>query len=84
MWGLAIALSDADFKKCLGLQYFATLHEKRMEWAEQLLRQGNMTIAKVAHRIGYSHQGRFAEAFKRRFLITPSECSSGKKSVSEL
>ncbi|WP_322742553.1 helix-turn-helix domain-containing protein [Gloeocapsopsis crepidinum] len=38
-------------------------------------------MAEVAHRVGYSHQGRFAEAFKRRFMITPSECLFGKKSI---
>ncbi|MFQ4142477.1 AraC family transcriptional regulator [Chlorogloeopsis sp. ULAP02] len=72
------------FRELFGTTVFRYLTEKRMEWAEQLLRQGNITIAEVAHRVGYSHQGRFAETFKRKFMITPSECLSGKKSVSEL
>ena len=72
------------FRELLGTTVFRFLTEKRMESAEQLLCQGNITIAEVAHRVGYSHQGRFAEAFKRRFTIAPGECLSGKKSVSEL
>ena len=72
------------FQELFGTTVFRYLSDKRMEWAEQLLRQENLTVAEVAHRIGYSHQGRFAEAFKRRFMITPGECLSGKKSVSEL
>ncbi|MEA5605704.1 AraC family transcriptional regulator [Nostoc sp. UHCC 0252] len=72
------------FQELFGTTVFRYLTEKRMEWAEQLLRQGNITISEVAHRVGYSHQGRFAETFKRRFMITPGECLSGKKSVLEL
>ncbi|MBD2729528.1 helix-turn-helix transcriptional regulator [Nostoc sp. FACHB-892] len=72
------------FQELFGTTVFRYLTEKRMEWAEQLLRQGNITIGEVAHRVGYSHQGRFAETFKRRFMITPGECLSGKKSVLEL
>lgn len=72
------------FIELFGTTVFRYLTDKRMESAEQLLRQGNITVAEVASVVGYSHQGRFAEAFKRRFGITPSECLLGKKSVSAL
>ncbi|QDL11046.1 AraC family transcriptional regulator [Brasilonema octagenarum UFV-E1] len=71
------------FQKLFGTTVFGYLTDKRMEWAEQLLRQGNTTVAAVANRIGYSHQGRFALTFKRKYGITPSECFLGKMSVSE-
>lgn len=70
------------FQELFGTTAFRYLTDKRIEWAEQLLRQGNMTIAEVGNKIGYSHLGHFAAAFKRRFGITPSQSLIGKKSVS--
>ncbi|MGF1518490.1 MAG: helix-turn-helix transcriptional regulator [Nodosilinea sp.] len=56
------------------------LTEQRLRWAEQLLRQG-YTVAEVVHRCGYSNQGHFAAAFKRKFGITPKQCAMGHKWV---
>ncbi|MBP5974013.1 helix-turn-helix transcriptional regulator [Brasilonema sp. CT11] len=82
---LQVGVSDRTlrrgFQKLFGTTVFGYLTDKRMEWAEQLLRQGNTTVAAVANRIGYTHQGRFALAFKRKYGITPSECFFGKMSV---
>jgi AraC-like DNA-binding protein len=55
-----------------------------MERAEQIFRQGDVTVAEVANQVGYSHLGHFAIAFKRKFGITPSECLAGQKSLSGL
>ncbi|MEA5623634.1 AraC family transcriptional regulator [Nostoc sp. UHCC 0251] len=70
------------FQELFGTTAFRYLTDKRIEWAEQLLPQGNMTIAEVGNKIGYSHLGHFAAAFKRRFGITPSQSLIRKKSVS--
>ncbi|MEH2406196.1 helix-turn-helix transcriptional regulator [Nostoc sp.] len=79
--GLRLRTLRRGFQELFGTTVFRYLTDKRMEWAEQLLRQGNITVAEVAHQVGYCEQGRFASAFKRRFGIIPSECLSGKKSV---
>ncbi|UKO96892.1 helix-turn-helix transcriptional regulator [Nostoc sp. UHCC 0870] len=70
------------FKTLFGTTVFNYLTEKRLERAEQLLRNGGGTVAEVANLLGYSHLGYFAAAFKRQFGITPSECLLGKKSIS--
>lgn len=70
------------FKILFGTTVFSYLTEKRLERAEQLLRNGEGTVAEVANLLGYSHLGHFAGAFKRKFGITPSECLLGKKSIS--
>lgn len=80
--GISDRTLQRGFQELFGTTPFSYLSEKRMEWAEQLLRQENMTIAEVANKIGYSHLGHFAGAFKRRFGVTPSQCLIGKKSVS--
>ncbi|MEH2256373.1 helix-turn-helix transcriptional regulator [Nostoc sp.] len=82
MVGMSDRTLQRGFQELFGKTAFSYMTEKRMEWAEQLLRQGNMTIAEVANKIGYSHLGYFAGAFKRRFGITPSESLISKKSVS--
>jgi AraC-like DNA-binding protein len=70
------------FKTLFGTTVFNYLTEKRLERAEQLLRNGGGTVAEIANLLGYSHLGHFAGAFKRKFGITPSECLLGKKSIS--
>lgn len=62
------------FKALFGTTVFNYLTHKRLERAEQLLRNGGVTVAEVANLLGYSHLGHFAAAFKRQFGITPSEC----------
>ncbi|MHC5937287.1 helix-turn-helix transcriptional regulator [Nostoc sp.] len=83
MVGISDRTLRHGFQELFGTTVFRYLTDKRMEWAENLLRQGNITVAEVAHQVGYCEQGRFASAFKRRFGIIPSECLSGKKSVSD-
>ncbi len=56
------------------------LTEQRLRWAKQLLWQG-FTVAEVVNRCGYSNQGHFAAAFKRKFGITPKQCAMGRKMV---
>jgi AraC-like DNA-binding protein len=70
------------FKKLFGTSVFGYLSDRRLEKAEQLLRQSMLTVANVAAIAGYSNPGHFAAAFKRKFGITPSECLAGQKSVS--
>jgi len=69
------------FQTLFGMTVCGYLTEQRLIQAEQLLRHTNLTVAEVAHRIGYSNQGHFAAAFKRKFGITPKQCAMGKKSV---
>ena len=69
------------FRELFGTTVFGYLTDRRMERAEQWLRQCDRTIAEVSAMTGYSNPGHFAAAFKRKFGITPSECMMGKKSV---
>ena len=82
--GISDRTLQRGFRKVFGTTVFRYLTDKRMEQAEQLLRQGNITIAEVGNQVGYANLGHFAIGFKRRFGITPTQCLLGKKSVSEL
>lgn len=77
--GVSTTTLKRGFTELFGTTVFRYITDKRMEWAEQLLRQGNTSVAEIANKIGYSNPGHFAAAFKCRFGITPSQCLMGKK-----
>lgn len=74
-----------DYKLKLGFRQvfdtttFGYLHRCRMEKAQQLLLQSQLTIAGVAQAVGYNSQSRFCDAFKRRYGITPRTYQAGIK-----
>lgn len=65
------------FRKVFGTTVIGYHMQQRMVKAEQLLREKRYTVAEVANKVGYTHLGHFAAAFKRQFGITPSECIAG-------
>ncbi len=79
--GVSDRTLQRGFQHLFGKTVFQYLTERRMERAEQWLRQGNRTVAEIAATVGYSNPGHFAAAFKRQFGITPNDCALGKKSV---
>jgi AraC-like DNA-binding protein len=79
--GLSDRTLQRGFQKLFGTTVFGYLSDRRMVKAEQVLRQGQQTVAAVAAMMGYANPGHFAAAFKRKFGITPSDCLRGKKSV---
>lgn len=61
------------FQQIFGTTVFGLLHNHRMEQARQLLEADQMTIEAVANTVGISHRGYFANAFRRKFGVTPRE-----------
>ncbi len=66
------------FKEIYGTTVFNYLHNYRLEQAQLMLREGDLSVATVANNIGYTHLGHFSAAFKRKFGITPRDCLQGK------
>lgn len=77
--GLGDRTLRRGFRELFGTTVIGYLNQKRIEQAQQLLREGNLSVSEVANVVGYSHLGHFSAAFKRQFGITPSECLAGKK-----
>ncbi|GAB4304263.1 MAG: AraC family transcriptional regulator [Geminocystis sp.] len=69
------------FKELFGTTVIGYLNQKRMEKAQQLLRQKQLSVSEVANIVGYSHFGHFSTAFKNQFGITPSQCLAGEKII---
>ncbi|BAQ65363.1 helix-turn-helix transcriptional regulator [Geminocystis sp. NIES-3709] len=59
------------FKELFSTTVFGYLYNCRMQQAQELLRDSNLTIAQIATRVGYSNPEAFSTAFKRKFAQSP-------------
>lgn len=62
------------FRYIFGTTVFGYLQNCRMERAKQLLAERQLSIAAIAHTVGYASQSRFCHAFKQRYGMTPIAC----------
>jgi len=59
------------FKQSTGLAPHQYVIHCRIERAKQLLRHGELSVAEVAHSLGFSHQSHLSRHFKRQVGVTP-------------
>lgn len=59
------------FKQTTGLSPHKYLIARRVACAELLLRETDLPITEVAHRVGYSNQSHFSTLFHRAAMMTP-------------
>ena len=62
-----------DFKRAYGVSIHACIIGARLEEAARLLSSGQMSVARVAERVGYAKHSQFSEAFRRRFGVLPKD-----------
>lgn len=62
----------AAFKAVYGTSLAAHIKEHRMEQAAKLLRETDMSIAKIAQAVGYDSQSKFTAAFKDAMQVLPT------------
>jgi AraC family transcriptional regulator len=62
-----------QFKQATGLTPHQYLIQVRLTRAKQLLLTGELTIAEIAHSLGFAHQSHFTFHFKRAFGGTPKQ-----------
>ncbi|PSB09513.1 AraC family transcriptional regulator [Pleurocapsa sp. CCALA 161] len=73
--GMSDRKLQQGFKEIYGTTVFNYLHNYRLQQAQLMLREGDLSVATVANNIGYTHLGHFSAAFKRKFGMTPRDCS---------
>ncbi|MGE4315211.1 cupin domain-containing protein [Acinetobacter sp.] len=61
------------FSSIVGETPLAYLQQYRFRLASQHLREGQLSIQQIAHRVGYSSETAFSQTFKRLFELTPSQ-----------
>ncbi|MCG8500534.1 MAG: response regulator [Firmicutes bacterium] len=67
------------FKKEMGLTVGKYIASVRMQKARELLNTGNMKLAEIAEKVGFSDAGYFSKCFKKYFGISPSEYETIRK-----
>ena len=66
------------FRQVFGTTLFGYFHRCRMEYAQHLLLNSNLTIAGVAAKVGYRNPEAFSTAFRRQFSVSPKAFQLGK------
>lgn len=69
------------FVQVYGCSVFDYLHEQRMRYAEQGLRESGWSVERAAAETGYRHPSNFAAAFRKRFGLVPSRWRTGPSKV---
>lgn len=59
------------FKESTGISPHQFVIQRRIERAQQLLRQGKLTISEIALQVGFAHQSHLNYHFKRLVGVTP-------------
>jgi len=71
------ATNTSKLKKVFKKVYEITLHgyvqKLRLEEANILLKEENMTIGEIANKVGYKHQGHFSKLFFATYGVYPKE-----------
>jgi len=61
------------FKKVYGTTLYGYVQKLRLEEANWLLRQKDLSVGEVAFRVGYRHRGHFSRLFHRHYGVYPKE-----------
>jgi AraC family transcriptional regulator, transcriptional activator of the genes for pyochelin and ferripyochelin receptors len=69
------------FRELFDTTPFAYLRNYRLEMAQNLLLESNLSVLTVASAVGYSNSSHFATAFKKKFGISPKACKSGNSNL---
>jgi AraC-like DNA-binding protein len=71
--GIDRKLLESGFKILYGITLKKYQMMRRMEFSQQMLDEGRLTIKEIAFQCGYSSQNSYAKAFKKIFSKTPTE-----------
>jgi AraC-like DNA-binding protein len=61
------------FKAKMGMTPQAFIKRRRLEMAQELLKQGEMTVRDVAVAVGYGETSSFSDAFRQAFGVPPTQ-----------
>ncbi|MCM1194228.1 MAG: AraC family transcriptional regulator [Acetatifactor muris] len=77
-YGISVTQLQKVFRKVYGMPVYAYLREYRLEQATLALKKTDESITSVALAAGFTNPGKFSEAFKKRYAMTPTEYRKGK------
>jgi len=62
---------NVEFTNVFGESIFSFLTSYRLEQARLAIKNSDLPLKSIAHRVGYSHVNHFITAFKRKYNQTP-------------
>jgi transcriptional regulator GlxA family with amidase domain len=71
--GLSMHHFAREFKQSAGVTPHHYLIQKRIERAQQILAQTDLSLAEIAYTVGFSNQGHLARHFRALLGTTPRE-----------
>jgi len=71
--GLSVARLHARFLVETGRTPMEHIRQRRLQLAEQLLRDSDLAVGEIAARVGYSSQSAFTAALSRHMGMTPRQ-----------
>ncbi|MFD9210886.1 AraC family transcriptional regulator [Streptomyces sioyaensis] len=80
---VSVRTLQEGFRRHFGMSPGHFLAEARLDRARQIIEEEMPVaahVADVAYRVGYMHLGRFAERYRERFGVTPSEALRARRS----
>lgn len=70
---VGVTALKTSFKSVYGVPIYQYQKDLRLQKAQQLLRETDLSISVIASRAGYTNPAKFSAAFKKRFGISPRE-----------
>ncbi|MFP5528595.1 helix-turn-helix domain-containing protein [Peptococcus simiae] len=77
-------MSPTLLKKCFREMYGTSIYDYwrtyRLQYSEKLLREGQLSIAEIADRVGYKNPNKYSSAFRSVYGLSPSQfrkCPNG-------
>jgi AraC-like DNA-binding protein len=73
--GVSVRALEYGFRRYIGVTPRTYLRDCRLQCAHEELRRSSpaeATVTEVAYRWGFTHLGRFAQAYRRKYALTPS------------
>ena len=70
-FGICETKIKLQFKVLFSKTVFDYIRDLRFKYAEQLIRQNDLSILEITYEVGYSNPSHFSQGFKDRFGVLP-------------
>ena len=81
---ISVSQLQKVFKQLYGVPIYQYVRERRLERAAKALRETRRTVTEIALDAGFTNPGKFAESFRKRYGLTPTQFRTARKQNTEM
>ena len=81
---ISVSQLQKVFKQLYGVPIYQYVRERRLERAAAALRETSWTVTEIALDAGFANPGKFAESFRKRYGLTPTQFRAAQKWNTEI